>query len=78
MVPRFKCHVVPSAPGHGFNAFETAWNQEAGQRVVESLTAGDESIIPFTTRQQNSFRSTMTECSNNKQHPIQLLTLPKL
>ena len=45
MATRFKHHVAPSAPGHGFNAFEMAWNQEAGQHVVESLTTDDESII---------------------------------
>eukprot|EP00957_Ditylum_brightwellii_P121741 9284206-Ditylum_brightwellii.AAC.1 len=45
MATRFKYHVAQPTPGHGFNAFEMAWNQEAGQCVVELLATDDGIII---------------------------------
>eukprot|EP00957_Ditylum_brightwellii_P075989 5776346-Ditylum_brightwellii.AAC.1 len=54
MSPRFKRHAPPSAPGHGYNAFETAWNQEAGCCIIAFNIDGNEAIITIhrkTTRQ---------------------------
>eukprot|EP00957_Ditylum_brightwellii_P002107 162303-Ditylum_brightwellii.AAC.1 len=78
MATRFKHHVAPSALGHGFNAFEMVWNQEAGQCVVESLTTDGESIILIyckTTKQLQEHYDRLQQqqaASYSTANPIQI------